>query len=263
MSMQTCARLISHQTQNCLQLVTPNEATEEVLLDVHTLNYLQQLKTSKTKIAQVLRKYHTTFICTFKFSSVSSRNTVTMQVTEPAILITLPNWLLQWRVVKPMRYMVAGTMLVSVCNFLKCCSGECISCTQTLCYRADGYCPQSAAFCDATTVQLMSLVPCQYLYKMTLAILGSAAVPETLHPWFVQAAALALERGWSINIGGGMHHAHSEGGAGWCMFSDLILAVRKLRKETQGEINKVMIIDTDVHQVWHSMLKYTHRCTAS
>ena len=48
-----------------------------------------------------------------------------------------------------------------------------------------------------------------------------------------------------------MHHAHSGGGAGWCMFSDLILALRKLRKETQGMINKVMIIDTDVHQVWH------------
>ena len=48
-----------------------------------------------------------------------------------------------------------------------------------------------------------------------------------------------------------MHHVHSGGGAGWCMFSDLILALRKLRKETQGMINKVMIIDTDVHQVWH------------
>ncbi len=28
------------------------------------------------------------------------------------MLLMLPNWLLQWRVVKPMRYMVAGTMLV-------------------------------------------------------------------------------------------------------------------------------------------------------
>ena len=36
-----------------LQLVTPNEATEEVLLDVHTAEYLQQLKTSKTTVAQV------------------------------------------------------------------------------------------------------------------------------------------------------------------------------------------------------------------
>ena len=36
-----------------------------------------------------------------------------MQVTELAMLVMLPNWVLQWRVVKPMRYMVAGTMLVS------------------------------------------------------------------------------------------------------------------------------------------------------
>ena len=84
-----------------------------------------------------------------------------------------------------------------------------------------------------------------------------------MHPCFVQAAALALERGWSINIGGGMHHAHSGGGAGWCMFSDLILALRKLRKETQGMINKVMIIDTDVHQVWHQVLIHTPECIAS
>ena len=35
-----------------------------------------------------------------------------MQVTELAMLLMLPNWVLQWRVVKPMRYMVTGTMLV-------------------------------------------------------------------------------------------------------------------------------------------------------
>jgi len=65
----------------------------------------------------------------------------------------------------------------------------------------------------------------------------------------MQAAALAVERGWSINIGGGMHHAYSGGGAGWCMFSDLTLALRKIRTASQGSVNKVMIIDTDVHQV--------------
>ena len=58
-----------------------------------------------------------------------------------------------------------------------------------------------------------------------------------------------MERGWSINIGGGMHHAHVEGGAGWCMFSDLTLALRQLRRASQGAVKDVMIIDTDVHQV--------------
>ena len=67
---------------------------------------------------------------------------------------------------------------------------------------------------------------------------------------WVQAAALAVERGWSINLGGGMHHAHSTGGAGWCMFSDLTLALRKLRTATHGAVKNIMIVDTDVHQVW-------------
>jgi acetoin utilization deacetylase AcuC-like enzyme len=46
-----------------------------------------------------------------------------------------------------------------------------------------------------------------------------------------------------------MHHAYSGGGAGWCMFSDLTLALRKIRKASQGSVSKIMIIDTDVHQV--------------
>ena len=46
-----------------------------------------------------------------------------------------------------------------------------------------------------------------------------------------------------------MHHAYSGGGAGWCMFSDLTLALRKLREASQGSVNKFMIIDPDVHQV--------------
>ena len=33
------------------------------------------------------------------------------------------------------------------------------------------------------------------------------------------------------------------------MYSDLILATRKLRKASGGRVQKVMIIDLDVHQV--------------
>jgi acetoin utilization deacetylase AcuC-like enzyme len=36
-----------------MQLVTPNGATEDILLDVHTSHYLQELKTSKMKVAEV------------------------------------------------------------------------------------------------------------------------------------------------------------------------------------------------------------------
>ena len=36
----------------------------------------------------------------------------------------------------------------------------------------------------------------------------------------VQAAALALEHGWAINLGGGMHHARFDNGEGWCACVD-------------------------------------------
>ena len=36
-----------------MQLVTSNEATVDTLLDVHTPEYLQEIKTSKMKVAEV------------------------------------------------------------------------------------------------------------------------------------------------------------------------------------------------------------------
>lgn len=72
------------------------------------------------------------------------------QVTELAPLIMLPNRLLQWRVISPMKHHVGGTML---------------------------------------------------------------------------AAGLALQYGWAINLGGGMHHASRSEGGGWCPFDDIYLAV--------------------------------------
>ncbi|KAK9862275.1 hypothetical protein WJX84_002348 [Apatococcus fuscideae] len=62
------------------------------------------------------------------------------------------------------------------------------------------------------------------------------------------AAALALEHGWSINLGGGMHHAHRKGGAGWCAYDDHMLALRRLRRSTDNKISKALYIDLDVHQ---------------
>lgn len=63
------------------------------------------------------------------------------------------------------------------------------------------------------------------------------------------AAGLALERGWAINMGGGMHHAHASDGMGWCPFDDIMLAIRRLRKASGGQINRVLVIDLDAHQV--------------
>lgn len=61
------------------------------------------------------------------------------------------------------------------------------------------------------------------------------------------ASKLALEYGWSINLGGGFHHAHQKGGGGFCAFADITMAVKEFRKNTSQQ-SKVMIIDLDAHQ---------------
>lgn len=50
----------------------------------------------------------------------------------------------------------------------------------------------------------------------------------------VLAAALAVTKGWAVNIGGGMHHAHREDGSGWCPYADITLAIQRLRWVRSG-----------------------------
>jgi len=66
----------------------------------------------------------------------------------------------------------------------------------------------------------------------------------------MQAAMLAFERGWSMNLGGGFHHCSSERGGGYCAYADVTLAVR-LIMEHGPDVNKVMIVDLDASQVRH------------
>ncbi len=67
-------------------IVTPNEATMEDLLIVHTKRYLSSLKWS-IQVARAL---------------------------EVPPVAFLPNFLIQWRVLKPLRYQTGGTVLVNV-----------------------------------------------------------------------------------------------------------------------------------------------------
>lgn len=60
------------------------------------------------------------------------------------------------------------------------------------------------------------------------------------------AGEIAMEKGCAINLGGGMHHASSNDGGGWCLFSDIPLSIKNLMKKDL--IKKAMIIDLDVHQ---------------
>jgi acetoin utilization deacetylase AcuC-like enzyme len=59
-------------------------------------------------------------------------------------------------------------------------------------------------------------------------------------------ARLALEHGIACNTAGGSHHARAEQGAGFCVFNDVAVAIRVLQAD--GEIDRALVIDCDVHQ---------------
>eukprot|EP00047_Mylnosiga_fluctuans_P020951 m.98385 g.98385 ORF g.98385 m.98385 type:complete len:336 (+) comp8693_c0_seq5:255-1262(+) len=62
----------------------------------------------------------------------------------------------------------------------------------------------------------------------------------------MRAAELALAHGYAINLGGGMHHASAGAGGGWCIYADIFLAYRHVRRSHPGL--RMLIVDLDVHQ---------------
>jgi acetoin utilization deacetylase AcuC-like enzyme len=62
----------------------------------------------------------------------------------------------------------------------------------------------------------------------------------------VMAARAALEDGVAANLGGGTHHAFAHAGRGFCVFNDVVTALRDLRAE--GRVRRALVVDVDVHQ---------------
>lgn len=56
----------------------------------------------------------------------------------------------------------------------------------------------------------------------------------------------ALKNGFSYYLGGGMHHAMSFKGRGFCLINDLVITLRKLQKENL--IQTAWVIDVDAHK---------------
>jgi len=59
------------------------------------------------------------------------------------------------------------------------------------------------------------------------------------------AVEQSLDHGFCYYLGGGMHHARSNTGAGFCPVNDIVIAIRKA--QIQRKINKVLILDVDAH----------------
>lgn len=65
----------------------------------------------------------------------------------------------------------------------------------------------------------------------------------------VLAARECLDHGFAVNLSGGYHHAKPDRGEGFCIYSDIALAVQVLREEDRlGERERVAYIDLDAHQ---------------
>jgi acetoin utilization deacetylase AcuC-like enzyme len=60
------------------------------------------------------------------------------------------------------------------------------------------------------------------------------------------AARLALEHGLAGSTAGGSHHGQRDTGAGFCVFNDVAIAAKALKKDAR--IHRALVVDLDVHQ---------------
>ncbi len=83
-----------------------------------------------------------------------------------------------------------------------------------------------------------SILDRHVLQPMRLATMGT-----------VIAAKTALETGIAINLSGGYHHASRDRGSGFCVYSDIAIAIASLRQSGQLiTTDSIAIIDLDAHQ---------------
>jgi acetoin utilization deacetylase AcuC-like enzyme len=99
-----------------------------------------------------------------------------------------------------------------------------------------------------------------YLKKVVTGTLDAKEIRRIGFPWSERmversrrasggtlgACRAALEEGLAVNLAGGTHHAFASRGEGFCVLNDSAIAARALIAE--GLVEKVVVLDTDVHQ---------------
>lgn len=78
-------------------------------------------------------------------------------------------------------------------------------------------------------------------WSKSLAIRSRLAVQGTIN-----AGLMALQDGLAGNLAGGTHHSMPDHGEGFCVYNDVAVAIRVLQQSMW--VNKVLVIDCDVHQ---------------
>src|SRR5919202_1751186 len=111
-----------------------------------------------------------------------------------------------------------------------------------------------------TDTEILRAHDAGYLKKVVTGRLSSKEMRRIGFPWSermversrrasggtLDACRAALEEGLAANLAGGTHHAFADRGEGFCVLNDSAIAARALRAE--GLVNKVVVLDTDVHQ---------------
>lgn len=112
----------------------------------------------------------------------------------------------------------------------------------------------------ATDEELLRVHSSAYLQRVVTGTLDRAAVRRMGFPWSAQlversrrsvgatlaACRAALAEGVAVNLAGGTHHAFADRGEGYCVFNDAAVAARAMQAE--GRVQRVIILDCDVHQ---------------
>jgi acetoin utilization deacetylase AcuC-like enzyme len=112
----------------------------------------------------------------------------------------------------------------------------------------------------ATDEEILRVHKRSYVGRVMAGTLTPAEVRRIGFPWSeqlvarslrstgaaVDAAAAALEDGIAASLAGGTHHAGSDWGEGYCVFNDTAVAAREM--QSRGMVERVVILDLDVHQ---------------
>ena len=112
----------------------------------------------------------------------------------------------------------------------------------------------------ATDEEILRVHKRAYVGRVMAGTLTPAEVRRIGFPWSeqlvarslrstgaaVDAAAAALADGIAASLAGGTHHAGSDWGEGYCVFNDTAVAAREM--QARGMVERVVILDLDVHQ---------------
>jgi acetoin utilization deacetylase AcuC-like enzyme len=112
----------------------------------------------------------------------------------------------------------------------------------------------------ATDEEILRVHDPEYLRRVAAGELDRAEMRRIGFPWSpamversrrsaggtIEACRAALEEGAAVNLAGGTHHAFRDRGEGYCVFNDAAIAARAMQAE--GRVERVVVIDCDVHQ---------------